>query len=64
MQTIKTTLLTLISVAVLSACGLKGPLYLADEDTAAKPVVEQDSSLDIDEKQDKEEDKEKDSDPG
>ena len=64
MQTVKNTLLILVSAIVLSTCGLRGPLYFADEDPAAKPVVEQDSSPDVNDKQDKEEDKEKDSDPG
>lgn len=41
MQTLKTILLILLSAAVLSACGLRGPLYLPDEDPASQPAVEE-----------------------
>ena len=37
MQTVKTIFLILISIALLGACGNKGPLYLPEE----KPAVEQ-----------------------
>lgn len=37
MQTVKTIFLILISIALLGACGNKGPLYLPEEE----PVVEQ-----------------------
>lgn len=46
MQTVKTTLLILIYAALLGACGLRGPLYLPDENPAAKPDTEQDSAAD------------------
>ena len=62
MQTVKTTLVILICVAVMGACGIRGPLYLPDEDPASKPAVEQDSAADTDEeknKDDKEKDKKK-----
>ena len=48
MQTVKATLLLLMSTALLSGCGLKGPLYLPDEDAAARPGLEQDSPLEMD----------------
>ena len=62
MQTVKIILLILICAALLSACGLRGPLYLPDESPAAKPAVEQDSTADTDEeenKDDEENDKKK-----
>ena len=62
MQTVKIILLILICVALLSACGLRGPLYLPDENPAAKPAVEQDSTAATDEeenKDDEENDKKK-----
>ena len=52
MQTVKTTLAILICAVLLGACGLRGPLYLPDEDPATKPAVEQD-------KDDEEKDKKK-----
>ena len=68
MQTVKTALLILICAALVSACGLRGPLYLPDESQVAEPTVEQDSAegtdeeeMDEEEKQDDEEnDKKKD----
>jgi len=48
MQTIKATLLLLMSTTLLSACGLKGPLYLPDEDATARPGLEQDNPLEMD----------------
>jgi predicted small lipoprotein YifL len=62
MQTVKIILLILICAALLSACGLRGPLYLPDENPAAKPAVEQDSAASTDEeenKDDEENDKKK-----
>ena len=62
MQTVKTTLVILICVAFVGACGLRGPLYLPDEDPATKPAAEQDSAADTDEeknKDDEEKDKKK-----
>jgi predicted small lipoprotein YifL len=67
MQTVKTTLLILICAALMGACGLRGPLYLPDEDPATKPAVEQDSTADTDEetnKDDEENDKKKENDSG
>ncbi len=53
MQTVKIILLILICAALLNACGLRGPLYLPDENPAAKPAVEQESTADTDEEEDK-----------
>jgi len=41
MQTVKNTLFILIFVALLGACGLKGPLYLPNENPVSEPVAEQ-----------------------
>jgi predicted small lipoprotein YifL len=46
MQTVKAILVVLIYVALLCACGLRGPLYLPDESPAPKPAVEQGSNPD------------------
>ncbi len=43
MQTVKTTFLVLIYIALLGACGLKGPLYLPDENPVTQPDTEQES---------------------
>jgi len=59
MQTVKITLVILICVALLGACGLKGPLYLPDGESA----VVQDALLDEDakkEEEDEDEDEEED----
>ena len=56
MQTVKTTLVILICVALMSACGLRGPLYLPNENPATKPAVEQDSAADTDEEKNKDDD--------
>ena len=67
MQTVKTTLVILICVALMGACGLRGPLYLPDEDTATIPAVEQDSAAGTDEeknKDDEDKDKKKEIDSG
>ena len=53
MQTVKTTLVILICAVLLGACGLRGPLYLPEEDPATKPAVEQDSAADTDEEKNK-----------
>ena len=47
MQTVKTTLIILICIVLLGACGNKGPLYLPEE----KASVEQSSATDADEKE-------------
>ncbi len=57
MQTVKIILLILICAALLSACGLRGPLYLPDENPATKPAVEQDSTAGTDEEEMDEEEK-------
>ena len=54
MQTVKTTLLILISVSLLGACGLRGPLYLPDEDPAAKPSTQEDAGTDAKDGKDEE----------
>ena len=43
----------LICAALLGACGLRGPLYLPEEDPATKPAVEQDSAVGTDEEKNK-----------
>ena len=52
MQTVKATLLILICVALLCACGLRGPLYLPAENPDSKPSIEQDSTPAADEADD------------
>jgi predicted small lipoprotein YifL len=62
MQSVKTSLVILVYVALISACGLRGPLYLPDENPTTKPDVEQGSAADTDEeknKDDEEKDKKK-----
>ena len=54
MQTVKATLLILICLVLLGACGLKGPLYLPNENPAAKPANEQKSDPDAAEEENKE----------
>ena len=46
MQTVISNLLTLICVITLTACGLKGPLYLPDETTVPDPASAQNSEPD------------------
>jgi len=48
MQTVKTLSLFLLCAALLGACGLKGPLYLSDEDPSDTPDIGQDSPLNMD----------------
>lgn len=55
MQTVKTILLFLICVTLLGACGLKGPLYLPEDN----PATEQ-SPADKDAGQEKDKEKKKD----
>ena len=50
MQTVKTTLIILISIILLGACGNKGPLYLPEE----KATTEQSSATEADAKEDEE----------
>jgi predicted small lipoprotein YifL len=56
MQTLKTTLLILLSAVVLSACGLRGPLYLPDEDPATDPTSEEGENPDENNNKEEEED--------
>jgi len=57
MQTVKTTILFLICAAFLGACGLKGPLYLPEEQPASdKTAADKDAA--------KKKDKEKKNDSG
>jgi predicted small lipoprotein YifL len=51
MQTAKAILLMLICVGLLSACGLKGPLYLPQDDPATQAGTE----AQADEEEDEEE---------
>lgn len=46
MQTVKATLFILICVTLLSACGLKGPLYLEDGKPAAEFLSEHETTAD------------------
>ena len=46
MQTVKTGLFVLFCVVFLSACGLKGPLYLEAENPVLNPVSEQQATAD------------------
>ena len=55
MQTVKKPLLILICTTLLGACGLKGPLYLPEEDPVSVEVPGPESSADM-ESEDKEED--------
>lgn len=41
MQTVKTTLLILICISVLGACGLRGPLYLPEENPSSGSPTEE-----------------------
>ncbi len=61
MQTVRTTLIILICITLLGACGHKGPLYLPDESPASKSAVEQESAAGEKATEDKEDaEKEKD----
>jgi len=57
MQTVKITVLLLVCVALFSACGLKGPLYLPNENPVSEPAIEQEPTTEKDSK-DREEDTE------
>ncbi len=48
MQTVKTLSLIFLCAALLGACGLRGPLYLPDEDPSTATDLEQDSPLNLD----------------
>ena len=47
MQTIKIYLVILICTTLLGACGLKGPLYLPNENPSSVPVPGLDSSAEL-----------------
>jgi predicted small lipoprotein YifL len=61
MQTVKLLLLILISVIVLGACGLKGPLYLPTENPVFEPATEQETDPATDETQQEGDSKKEDS---
>jgi predicted small lipoprotein YifL len=54
MQTIKAIFIVLICISLLNACGLKGPLYLPEDETSEQAATETQSD-------DKEEERKKDS---
>ena len=60
MQTVKPTLLALLTSCLLAACGLKGPLYLPTDEPATRPDTEQSAKTE-EEKEEKEEKEEADS---
>ena len=69
MQTVKVVLVILITVVVLGACGLKGPLYLPTENPVSETAIEQETETATDETQqkgdpEKEDSKKKDSGSG
>jgi len=51
MRTVKITLLVLICTALLGACGLKGPLYLPEDDPVPGPDSSAEPEDDEDEKE-------------
>jgi predicted small lipoprotein YifL len=60
MQTVKISLLVLLCLVLLGACGLKGPLYLSEGKSAAAPVSTPETELETEqdaEEKDFEEDK-------
>jgi len=59
MQTVKFTLLALLTSCLLAACGLKGPLYLPEDEPAAMPDTARNANS-----EEKEEEKEKEKDSG
>ena len=63
MQTVKTALTLLLSIVLLGACGLKGPLYLEGEDPVANPATNQELSPDTEKAEDKDSSNEKKPDP-
>ena len=58
MQTVMSNLLILICVVTLTACGLKGPLYLPDDNPVLNPASAQESETDEAQKIEKEEEME------
>jgi predicted small lipoprotein YifL len=47
MRTLKAVSIILLCFTLLGACGLKGPLYLPEEEPATQPVSEQDAATDL-----------------
>jgi len=62
MQTVKITLLFLICLILLSACGNKGPLYLPKENPESIPTTEQDADANSDDDDNKKDTEKKKSD--
>ena len=62
MQTVKTVLTLLISIVLLGACGLKGPLYL-EEETVANPATDQELSTNTEKTENSDNSKKKKTDP-
>lgn len=54
MQTIRNVLLTSICLVLLGACGLKGPLYLPQEEPVTEPTAELEAEPAADESEEKE----------
>jgi len=63
MQTVKTVLILLLCIVLLGACGLKGPLYLEEEASVAKPATNQELSTDIEKEENKDSSKKNKTDP-
>jgi predicted small lipoprotein YifL len=63
MQTVKTALTLLLSIVLLGACGLKGPLYLDEEESVANPATNQELSTDTEKADNKDSSKKKKTDP-
>jgi predicted small lipoprotein YifL len=57
MQTIKAIFIVLTCISLLSACGLRGPLYLPEDETSEQATAETQSD-------DKQEERKKDSNQG
>jgi len=56
MQTVKFTLLALLSSCLLAACGLRGPLYLPEDEPVIKPDTAQNAESEESGEEEKEED--------
>jgi predicted small lipoprotein YifL len=63
MQTVKTVLTLLLSIVLLGACGLKGPLYLEEDESVANPATNQELSTDTEKAENKDSSKKKKTDP-
>jgi predicted small lipoprotein YifL len=63
MQTVKTALTLLLSIVLLGACGLKGPLYLEEDESVANPATNQELSKDTEKAENKDSSKKKKTDP-